>query len=1459
MNGKGTPAFTDSPEQAAVIGAPVGGDVLVVAGAGSGKTYTMTRRIIGLIEQGVPPERILGLTFTRKAASELLSRVSSAVSDHDRGSVRSAFLKPEVSTYDAFFQSIVRQYGLLVGFDQNTQPLSDAGAMQLAATVIDRHMDLLFDDDFGSFRTVVGKVLALSHAIGNAMIGGRTATIDEAIARIRQWDAAFIAQLDVAIGDAEVPGEEPKTKAPKRNKNDTDRQYAAKQAEYRAALHDLCVYRCSALRDVVRRRETLMTLVAEYEREKRRQNMAEFSDFTIAAYQLVTRFPSIGERYRRRYTHVLLDEYQDTSTTQAMVLAALFHAQREEDTDPSAGVVSSAGVAQSVGTVQSVGTAPNDGGADLAGDGTGPTGGANPARTGRALRSAVNAVGDPFQSIYAWRGASPGAFRMFQRDFGMAEGTRPFPLSVTRRNSRIVLEAANHLTGPLRVPPRRAGSSLMREVDVAELTTLDDAPEGTIGVLGLTTFGQEIDAVARFAKQAIARYTPTERQRAGGAKDIRPHVAVLFRGKTHMAQFARGLERAGLSTLVVGYSALLERPDVRDLLALMHAVADHTDSNALMRLLATPRFGLRSADLTALADLAERLDTAYRYRALAEAGLIDAGGGADADGGVGAADEARQAAIVREYRDQVPHAVYLADLLARKDLADLLRRGAIAGAAADAIVRAGRMIRRVQAVANHPLNDVVRTAVEELGLDIDMIVAQAIEHPDQPVNPTAARSGTDAIIALVDTYAREIVEGATPTLRGFMAWVDSLGSVDEESAAAPDTPADVVLMTIHQSKGLEWDAVVVAGMAAGTFPSNQSGLKITADADHAGGMTPEGAWIPPEYHTDVATWLDDPAAVPVPVRVDAGILPRFPHDAAPHDDPLHALTMLDDVEVIDDEIYGDMRGKDIGDDMDAVDPDGWYLTQGEEYGRRLLADERRLAYVALTRARYDALLTYSKYPTEDRDPRPLLERGGRKPNASKPSVFWDEVRDSLCHRADVVAVNGRRDDGDAQASGGAATRPASAPEPTTSPSTLPSAPQSLDEAGADRPDGFFAGERAGDYESAVVEAAWREPLEPQPEETSLPWPASLSASVLGKLIGGVGAMGLPGAQARTEASPGSGPDTSGMGSGAVAPDTDRNDAGEPEGSGGPSLANATPVLPAKESLLARAQLLVNDPDLMPWPDGDARDLDARVRRQAERLLSGGRQNVTSLQARAGHLNERDARALWRGLVRPIPHVASPSAEAGTIFHAWAEQFITAFGGGEVADAVVSAGAADDAATTGPTGAGVPSRESMIADLDAREAAAAAGEPLDGEPRQLLAWQRRLVSSRWASRRPAWAERQLVVAIPQLGNTIVNGKLDAVFYGGLDADDTAKRFTIVDWKTGRKPRTARDIEDKLVQLDWYRLLLSVIENVPLDSIDATLYYLSEPDEGARELTARAKTEQEILAELSSGIPKQSDND
>ena len=230
-----TPKFTDSPEQAAVIQAPSYEDVVVVAGAGSGKTYTMTRRIITLINQGISPEKILGLTFTRKAASELLSRVSAAVTRNQAGrGTRVAFLKPEVSTYDAFFQTIVRQYGLLVGFDQNTQPLSEAGALQLIHTVLDKHMDQLmaFDqggDELGKFSTIAGNVFTLSNAIAGAMIGSDCTSFDEAVERVRAWDKAFVAQVAKALEDEDVPDDEPKVgKAPKQKKKESDTAFEAR-------------------------------------------------------------------------------------------------------------------------------------------------------------------------------------------------------------------------------------------------------------------------------------------------------------------------------------------------------------------------------------------------------------------------------------------------------------------------------------------------------------------------------------------------------------------------------------------------------------------------------------------------------------------------------------------------------------------------------------------------------------------------------------------------------------------------------------------------------------------------------------------------------------------------------------------------------------------------------------------------------------------------------------------------------------------------------------------------------------------------------------------------------------------------------------------------------------------------------------------------------------------------------
>ncbi|WEV73157.1 UvrD-helicase domain-containing protein [Bifidobacterium sp. ESL0790] len=1403
---KPRPQPTDSPEQAAVVNAANDDDVLVVAGAGSGKTYTMTRRIITLIGRGVPPEKILGLTFTRKAASELLSRVSTAVAERPGRAGANPFLKPEVSTYDAFFQSIVRQYGLLVGFDQNTQPLSQAGARQLAISVIDEHMDLLRGQGFGGFSTVVDQVLALSSAIGGSMMGEGCVSVAQGVERVRQWDQAFIDRVDAIIGDAAVPDDKPKVptaKGMRRKKRETDEQYRDRMAEAKSAYRDLAIYHCAALRDVARQRDILLTLVDYYDQRKRELNMAEFNDFTVAAYALVTRFPSIGERFRRRYTHVLLDEYQDTSTTQAALLTALFHPGESGD-----------GAAN----------------ASVAAQPQGPR------------RSAVNAVGDPFQSIYAWRGASPGAFRMFERDFGMGETARPYALSVTRRNARVVLEAANDLTEPLRRREERASSSLMREVQVPPLETLPDAKDGTLGVLGLDTFGQEVDAVARFAKAAIARHTPKDPD----VKDVRPHVAVLFRGKTRMNEYVEGLEKAGLSTLAVGYSALLERPEVRDVLALLHVAADHTDSNALMRLLATPRFALKSPDLNALARLVQRRNDDYRFRALAEAGVVPAD-----------AKPEDRAALVREHRDKVPNMVFLADLLCDEDLDGMLARPGVARGFTEpglkAIRAAGAVLRQVGATMNRPLSEIVQTAVRALGLDVDTVVAQAMSGDGQPLSPSLARSPMDSLVDLCDTYIHEIAEGSAPTLRGFVSWVDSLDSIDDSGASVPNEPADVVLMTIHQAKGLEWDAVAIVDMQSGSFPSNQGeGLKVTADEDHIGGFA-NGSWHAPQYKETARTWLDDPSSVPVPVRADAAILPRFPHDAQVDGDPLNqfdAFDAFDTAESLVDEADGDImrpfadavamaeNGGEFGDEPD-------YLSQSEEYGRRLHADERRLAYVALTRAREDVLLTYCRNASVSRIPDP--EAKGQK----APSNFWSEVCDALANHDDKVlagaagdaerAVDSNIDTANTQTDGDVDTDADLASEK----------PQSLDELEAPRPDGIFVGERAGEYKRMIVDEAWAEPVREQDEGEPMAWPASLSQDLGARLDWSAQQVRLASQSLK-------------HGQGEVVGES-------PEG------------LPSRQSLAERTRMLLADEDLVPrnesgaieWSAGElagpgkserneTKALDEQVRRRGRQVLQGRRQNVTSLQAGAGRMSERESQQYWRGLVRPIPHVASPAAQAGTRFHAWAERFVNAFdgdesqaglGAGQQPDEVQSIqGDAADALAAGPQ---PETRVSLLADLVEREQHKAEVET--AEDRKILVWQRRLADGRWAGRRPYSAEQQIVVSLPELDGGIVNGKLDAVFYGGLDESDASKRFTVVDWKTGRRPKKPDEIDQKLAQLDMYRLLLAKITGAPLESIDATLYYVSERDERDREIHARPKDEQSILSELRLGVPTCSDND
>ncbi|ETJ02599.1 MAG: putative UvrD/REP helicase, partial [Actinomyces urogenitalis DORA_12] len=130
-----------TPEQAAVICHPLS-PVLVVAGAGSGKTATMSQRVVYLVASGaVEPGEVLGLTFTRKAAAELAQRISvrldalagSGLIERDEEG-----LDPTIATYNSFAGTIVRDHGLRIGVDPDATLITEARAWQVVSAIVER-------------------------------------------------------------------------------------------------------------------------------------------------------------------------------------------------------------------------------------------------------------------------------------------------------------------------------------------------------------------------------------------------------------------------------------------------------------------------------------------------------------------------------------------------------------------------------------------------------------------------------------------------------------------------------------------------------------------------------------------------------------------------------------------------------------------------------------------------------------------------------------------------------------------------------------------------------------------------------------------------------------------------------------------------------------------------------------------------------------------------------------------------------------------------------------------------------------------------------------------------------------------------------------------------------------------------------------------------------------------------
>ncbi|MCG5216625.1 UvrD-helicase domain-containing protein [Streptosporangium soli] len=795
-----------TPEQAAVIEAPLEPTV-VMAGAGSGKSETMAGRVVWLVANGLArPERVLGLTFTRKAATELAARVRKRLAGLAEAKLVDAEVleeEPTVSTYHAYAARLVTDHALREALEPTMRLVPPAVSWQLASRIVSLYDGPMEEIEWGP-ATVTRAVLELSGEMAEHL-----------------RDAGDVRRAGAWLADrlAELPG----------RTTIAQRKPVAVQAA----------------------REQLLPLVEEYGRLKRSREVIDYGDQMALAARIAAGHQEVGEIERGRFSVVLLDEYQDTSHAQLVLLRALF-----------------------------------------------------------ATGHPVTAVGDPCQSIYGWRGASAGNLTRFATDFRTASGDEApvRRLSVSFRNGDRVLDVAARVQLPLRMEAR--------EVPVL-VPGKNRVDRGRV----LCAFHETAEDEARWVADGVVRllgeetapdglpWGEGEREKAkpsswGGPLAVQPSdVAILARRRSQFPALRRALAERGVPVEVVGLGGLLTVPEVSDIVATLRVLYDPTAGDALVRLLAGPRWRIGPADLKVLGDCARELNRETR----------DGGGRQEDPLDQVVADLAEERGSLVDALDELPDR---AEWLSRFSPLARIRLIAMAGE-----------LRLLRAHAGQPLPDLITEIERRTGLEVE-VAAQAAT-----ASAFAARADLDAF---QDAASRFAGDAEDPTLGAFLAY---LKAADEEEngldAGRVGESNSVKLMTIHASKGLEWPVVVVPGM---------SQLRSKTGALASGTIFPARPVTTPR-------WTENPRKLPYPLRGDAADLPR-----------LAGLTK---------EELGDFD---------------------EHCRERDLMEERRLAYVAVTRAHY--LLIASGY------------RWGSATKPLEPSDFLREVSETcgrVAHWAEPIA------------------------------------------------------------------------------------------------------------------------------------------------------------------------------------------------------------------------------------------------------------------------------------------------------------------------------------------------------------------------------------------------------------------------------------------------------------------------
>jgi DNA helicase-2/ATP-dependent DNA helicase PcrA len=567
------------------------------------------------------------------------------------------------------------------------------------------------------------------------------------------------------------------------------------------------------------KRIALAKLVMDFRQAKIANDVIDYADQIRLAAQAAQNSQAMRVILKDQFHVVLLDEYQDTSLSQKVLLQQLF-------------------------------------------------GNGHP----------VMAVGDPCQAIYGWRGAEITNMENFKDDFPREltrnwEPAQIYKLTANRRSGKNILTAANSLSNKLReIHP-----------EIVELVPADDAkPAGEIQTALLPTFTDEVEWVA----EQISKIKPVKSWN---------EVAVLLREKKNAQYYVNALEAKGIPVQVVDPGALVNLPEVREVVSYLEAIYDPTANTALARVLLSPRWQIGSRDLAILGRHASEL---VRVDVTPDM-PIDV----QLDHIVSAVDKSQRVSLLDAL-----------ELVGEDDTLPYSPEARVR------LVELASQLRMLRKFCNESAIDLISRIIRVTGIGIEAMV----------VNSPEGSTHFDRLAALIDLAGNfRNLEGDS-SVGSFLEYLRTgqrFNSLVEADVTLSDNA--VIVMSIHKSKGLEFPIVVVPDLTVGVFPST-----------------------PKDRHWPKNAFRIPPDALGAPFNPQ---LPEFPALAGPRGVDFKAFTTA--------------------------------------AGELATIDERRLAYVAITRAEQKVIASGSWWgPTQSKLRGPSAFLIDLHKSATRPDV-WTQTPD----------------------------------------------------------------------------------------------------------------------------------------------------------------------------------------------------------------------------------------------------------------------------------------------------------------------------------------------------------------------------------------------------------------------------------------------------------------------------------